>query len=72
MVYTVRALSSILQSEMDVVIAQLDLLFLSMETGTSPVVTDGNVILNTPLRADSLAVDEDIDESSFEIIREKK
>ena len=70
MLQTVRGLSSIFQSEMDVIVAQLDSLFLSMKTGT-PFVTDTDHTPPKPEPADSTAVDE-IDESAFEIIPEKK
>ena len=69
MVLTVRGLSYILQSEMDVVIGQLDSLFLSLETGT-PWITEGERVTEKPASADS--TDTGIDESAFEIIPEKK
>lgn len=71
-VYTVRGLSSILQNQMEIVISQLDSLFLSMETGIQPPRSD--IIREEPAEESvkETSTSEDLDESSFEIIPEKK
>lgn len=69
MVHTVRSLSSILEAQMNIVIGQLDSLFLSMETG-APFMTEDKDVPALPALADSTAGG--IDESAFEIIPEKK
>ncbi len=70
MVYTVRGLSSILQSQMGLVVSQLDSLFLSMSAGPLkspvPVAKPGEKPATQEIPAPR-----DIDESSFEIIPEK-
>ncbi len=73
MVYTVRGLSDILQSQMNVVVSQLDSLFLAMETG------DGRIFQKEPAAAKDAAPvrkedvpQDDIDESTFEIIPENQ
>jgi len=69
MVHTVAALSSVLQSHMNVIIAQLDSLFLSYQTGVTPLVKEeGPSVESAP--ADSTG--ERIDESGYEIIPEKR
>lgn len=69
MVYTVRGLSSILQAQMDVIVNQLDSLFLSMETGALPEIVDSTEPTEKPAQMESSS--EDLDESAFEIIPEK-
>jgi len=69
MIQTVRMLSSILQAEMNVVVSQLDSLFLTMETG-KPLITVDESVPTPSAPADSTG--SDIDESAFEIIPEKK
>ncbi len=69
MVHTVSGLSSILQSEMNVIVGQLDSLFLSVQTGV-PWMTESGKVLPAPADADS--TDDGLDESAFEIIPEKK
>lgn len=69
MVHSVRALSSILQSQMDVVVSQLDSLFLSMESGAPPV---EKTEIIPPETAPEDKTGMEIDESAFEIIPEKK
>ena len=56
--------------EMDVVVGQLDSLFLSLKTGVTLIPTQ-KPSLNKPARADSTD-GEKLDESAFEIIPEKK
>jgi len=69
MVHTVAALSSVLQSHMNVIIAQLDSLFLSYQTGVIPLVKEeGTSVESAP--ADSTG--ERTDESGYEIIPEKR
>ena len=77
MVYTVRGLSSILQAQMDIIINQLDQLFLSISTGgklpaKAPKVTGpagrGSEKPDQPVEVK----DDGIDESDFEIIPEKR
>jgi len=69
MVHSVQALSSILQSQMDVVVTQLDSLFLSTESG-APRTKKTEIIPQET--APEEKTDMDIDESAFEIIPEKK
>lgn len=69
MVYTVRGLSSIFQSQMDNVVSQLDSLFLSIGGGI-PQITVKERAPQKPAPVDSMSVD--LDESAFEIIPEKK
>jgi len=68
MVHTVAGLSAIMQANMDVIINQLDTLFLTGETGMAPVA--GQAAPTTAVPPDSTK--SDIDESGFEIIPEKK
>ncbi len=70
MVHTIIGLSSIFQTEMDIVEGQLDSLFLSLKTGVTLIPTQKSS-LNKPARADSTD-GEKLDESAFEIIPEKK
>ncbi len=69
MVYTVQTLSSILQSQMDMVVGQIDSLFLSMVKGV-PFVRNVEDVPDAPVQTDT--TDVNIDESAFEIIPEKK
>ena len=69
MVHTVQSLSSILQSQMDVVVTQLDSLFISLKSGT-PRVEKTEIITQETAREDTTSTE--IDESAFEIIPEKK
>lgn len=73
MVYTVRSMSAIFQSQMDVVVSQLDSLFLAMETGPSDEI-DATVSPDKTPETISVPKEpaaEDLDESDFEIIPEK-
>ena len=70
MVYTVRGLSSILQAHMDVVVSQLDSLFLALEEGPPEEIAPSEVFLKEPSKIESSS--EDLDESEFEIIPEQK
>ncbi|MFC1693374.1 ABC-type transport auxiliary lipoprotein family protein [Candidatus Latescibacterota bacterium] len=69
MIHTVQSLSSIFQSQMDLVVGQLDSLFLSFETGKQ-LIKRGETESAKPVGTDSSA--EEIDESAFEIIPEKR
>ena len=69
MVYTIRGLSSILQAQMDVVLTQLDLLFLAMETGSPQDIVNSTESSEKTTETESTS--EDLDESAFEIIHEK-
>ena len=69
MIYTVQSLSSIFQSEMDIVVGQLDSLFLAMSTGKTLPRTPVEAAPLKPVMADSTGVK--IDESGFEIIIDK-
>ena len=64
MVYTIRGLSSILQSQMDVVISQLDSIFYAIQTGKREDIKS--------FKEPSEKKSEDLDETDFEIIPEKK
>jgi hypothetical protein len=66
MVYTIRGLSSILQTQLDFAVNQIDSLFYSMGPGMA------NEFLSPPdIPVETPAVDDDgIDESEFEIIPE--
>ena len=73
MVYTVRSMSAIFQSQMDVVVSQIDSLFLSLETGTSD---DMDATVSPDKAPETISVPkepaaEDLNESDFEIIPEK-
>jgi len=70
MVYTIRGLSSILQAQMDVVVNQLDSLFLAMVTGSPQEIINPTEPSEKP--AETKSTSEDLDESAFEIIPEKK
>ena len=73
MVYTVRSMSAIFQSQMDMVVSQLDSLFLALETGTSDEI-DATVSPDKAPETISVPKEpaaEDLDESDFEIIPEK-
>ena len=72
MVYTVRGLSSILQNQMDIVVSQLDSLFLSMDSGQPVEIQEKEITGKTPEKTvpEKSAYD-DLDESDFEIIPEK-
>ena len=72
MVYTVRSLSNILQSQLDVVATQLDSLFFRLQTGKplQPAIPSD---ISEPSEQPSVQVPgEGIDESAFEIIPEKR
>ena len=72
MVYTVRGLSSILQNQMDIVVSQLDSLFLSMDSGQPFKIQEKVITGETPEKPDSEKTSpDDLDESLFEIIPEK-
>jgi len=68
MVYTVRTLSSIVQTELDVVVNQLDSYLLGITTGTHPVIMPS---AQKPQTAGPDSAASGLDESSFEIIPEK-
>jgi ABC-type uncharacterized transport system auxiliary subunit len=68
--YTVRGLSSILHAQMDVVISQLDSLFLTMEEGPPQETAPFEVSPEEPAKIESSS--DDLDESAFEIIPEQK
>ena len=68
MVYTIRGLSSILQSQMDVVVSQLDSLFYAIQTGKREGITS----FKEPSEKKPEVKSEDLDETDFEIIPEKK
>ena len=70
MVYTIRGLSSILQAQMDVIVNQLDSLFLAMTTGLPQEIVNSAEPSEKPTKTESIS--EDLDESAFEIIPEKK
>jgi len=70
MVYTVRGLSSILQSQMDIVVSNLDSLFLTMSSGPAQVPA-ATVKPSEKPAAQETSPDRDVDESTFEIIPEK-
>lgn len=70
MVYTVRGLSSILQAQMNVIVSQLDSLFLAMETGPQEDITPSEEPLEEITRIEKTP--DDLDESEFEIIPEKR
>ena len=74
MVQTVRALSDIFQSQMNVVVGQLDSLFLAESTGLTMDDTSTQIPRIIEQRPDAPADSAKIkiDESSFEIIREKQ
>ncbi len=69
MIYTVQSLSSIFQSEMDIIVGQLDSLFLAMSTGKTLPRTPVEAAPQKPVMSDSTGVK--IDESGFEIIIDK-
>ena len=69
MVHSVQALSSILQTQMDVVVSQLDSLFLSTVSG-APLTEKTEIIPQETAPEDTTSTE--IDESAFEIIPEKK
>jgi len=70
MVYTVQKMSEIFQTQMDVVVSQLDSLFLLIDSGV-PLDQKGIFPLpSIPSQADT--TDPRIDESGFEIIPEKR
>jgi hypothetical protein len=73
MVTTVQALSDILQSQMNIVVAQLDSLFLATATGRS--LTPSSQVHSIPEDSPQTSSQDDeasgLDESSFEIIRER-
>ena len=69
MVHTVAGLSAIFQSEMDVVVGQLDSLFYSIDMGT-PLVRES--VLGSQKSAGEDSTKSGVDESAFEIIPEKK
>jgi len=69
MVHTVAGLSIILQSEMDVVVGQLDSLFYSIDTG-KPLVRES--VSSSQKSALEDSTESGVDESAFEIIPEKK
>ena len=69
MVYTVQSLSSVFQSEMGIVVGQLDSLVLAMSTGKTLPRTPVEAAPLKPVMADSTGVK--IDESGFEIIIDK-
>ena len=68
MVYTIRGLSSILQSQMDVVVSQLDSLFYAIQTGKREGITS----FKEPSEKKPEVKSEDLDETDFEIIPEKR
>ena len=70
MVYTVRGLSSILQAQMDVVVSQLDSLFLAMEKGPQEYIIPSEEQPEELIRIEETS--DDLDESEFEIIPEKR
>jgi ABC-type uncharacterized transport system auxiliary subunit len=70
MMYTVRGISSILQNQMDIVISQLDSLFLSLKTGAPVKVPVTEVPPDSTVQKEQKP--EDLDESSFEIVPEKR
>lgn len=75
MVYTVRGLSAIFESEMNVVAGQLDSLFLVIDTGASR--PDSTQVVTTPEAPQStgqppVKMGDGVDESTFEIIPEKQ
>ncbi len=73
MVYTVRGLTDILHSQMDVVISQLDSLFLSMETGNGTIPPKEPAAVDTAVPApEEDTPDDGVDESAFEIIPENQ
>ena len=69
MVYTVRGLSSILQAQMDVVVSQIDSLFLTLDEGPPQVTSPFEVSPEEPAKIESSS--DELDESVFEIIPEK-
>ena len=71
MVYTVQALSGIFQSEMNVVTSQLDSLFFAMSTGKKMDLGQKERIVS-PRESTPEPGGEDLDESGFEIIRERR
>ena len=71
MVYTVQALSGIFQSEMSVVTSQLDSLFYTMSTGRHMDLGQKERIVS-PRESTPESGGEDLDESGFEIIRERR
>ncbi|MFC1607758.1 ABC-type transport auxiliary lipoprotein family protein [Candidatus Latescibacterota bacterium] len=68
MVYTVQAMSSIFQNHMDIVVNQLDSLFISIDSGTT---FRGSTVITPQQPAPADSTDNGIDESGFEIIPEK-
>ena len=70
MVYTVRGLASILQVQMNVVVSQLDSLFLAMGKGLPKETKPAEKPSEQPAKIESSS--EDLDESQFEIIPEQK
>ncbi len=68
MVYTIRGLSSILQAQMDVVVNQIDSLFYTMQMGKREGITS----FKEPSDKKPEVKSEDLDETDFEIIPEKK
>ncbi|MCE5249534.1 PqiC family protein [bacterium] len=70
MVYTVQGLSAIFQSEMNIVVAQIDSLFLSYGSGTPLQKKEAPDITQKPAQTDSTK--SEIDESAFEIIPDKR
>lgn len=71
MVYTVQALSGIFQSEMSAVTTQLDSLFLAMSTGKHMDLGQEEPVV-APSQEKSGTDGEKLDESGFEIIRERR
>ncbi|MFC1539053.1 ABC-type transport auxiliary lipoprotein family protein [Candidatus Latescibacterota bacterium] len=67
MVYTIRGLSSILQSQLDFAVNQIDSLFYSMQPGMK----NESLIKKTIPEKKPESSTEGVDESDFEIIREK-
>ena len=67
MVYTIRGLSSILQAQLDFAVNQIDSLFYSMQPGM-----ENEFIIPKDITEEKPAVSSDgVDESDFEIIRDK-
>ena len=71
MVYTVQALSGILQSELDIVATQIDSLFFTAQTGHAPAVPAPNAAPGMPAVQSSPPADH-VDESAFDIIPENR
>jgi ABC-type uncharacterized transport system auxiliary subunit len=71
MVYTVRGLSAILQSELDTIAVQLDSLFYSFQTGQAPPAVTPEPAPGTPAVQAGPSSDT-VDPSTFEIIPENR